>query len=243
MADKLDQIRVLLFDTFGTTADWRGSLTRELAAFGQAAGRSADWDALAVEWRSLYQPAVASVRDGERLWAGFEELHRETLDMLLPKYGLNTLSDVERDELVLLWRRLEGWPDAVEGLMKLKRDRIIGAFSNGTTRQLVEMARFAGFPWDVILAADQFQTYKPAPALYEGALRVLQAAPETVMLVAAHNNDLQAAAKQGMRTAFVYRPTEDSEPQGEYTCVARDFVDLAEQLAGSKEHPGDRVSF
>ncbi len=223
-------VKILLFDTFGTTADWRGSLTRHLSAFGAQTGRAADWEALAVEWRSLYQPAVAPVRDGERLWAGFEELHRETLDALLPKYGLNTLSDAERDRLVLLWRKLDGWPDAVGGLARLTGDRILGAFSNGTTRQLVDMARYAGFPWDVILAADQFQTYKPSSALYEGALRLLQAAPETVMLVAAHNNDLQAAARAGMRTAFIHRPTEDPEPTAAYTCSARDFHDLAAQL-------------
>ncbi len=230
MADKQMKIQILLFDTFGTTADWRGSLTRYCTSLGEQWGRHADWEAFAVEWRSLYQPAIAPVRNGERLWAGFEELHRETLDALLPKHGLNTLSDAERDRLVLGWRELAGWPDAVEGLQALKKRYILGAFSNGTTRQLVEMARFAGFPWDVILAADQFQTYKPAPALYEGALHLLEAPPATVMLVAAHNNDLQAGARAGMRTAFIYRPSEDPEPTADYTYTARDFSDLARQL-------------
>ena len=31
-------IRVLLFDVFGTTVDWRSSITAELGQFGQAYG-------------------------------------------------------------------------------------------------------------------------------------------------------------------------------------------------------------
>lgn len=112
----------------------------------------------------------------------------------------------------------------------MKTNAIVGAFSNGTTRQLVTMAKHGGLPWDLILGADQFGTYKPAPELYLGALRLLQAPPETVVLVAAHNADLRAAASHGMRTAFVHRSTEDREPEVAYSYTARDFKDLAAQL-------------
>ncbi len=226
-----NSMEILLFDTFGTTVDWRGSLTRYCAGLSQELGLKADWEALATEWRSLYQPAIAPVRDGKRLWAGFDELHRETLDSLLPKYGLNTLRDADRDRMVQGWRLLSGWPDTVGGLHTLKESYILGAFSNGTTRQLVDMARHGGLPWDVILGADQFGIYKPAPAMYLGALRLLEAPAEAVLLVAAHNNDLQAAASHGIRTAFIYRSTEDPEPTADYTYTARDFNDLAAQLA------------
>lgn len=222
---------MLLFDTFGTTADWHGSLTAYCGRIGAERGFAADWPALVTEWRSLYPQAVALVREGKRPWAGFDELHRETLDGILPKYGLGTLADADRHVLVRGWDLLIGWPDAVDGLLQLKQQYVIGAFSNGTTRQLVDMAKHAGFAWDVILGADQFATYKPAPAMYLGALRLLNAPAETVMLVAAHNSDLQAAASHGLQTAFIYRPTEDLEPTAAYTCRARDFKDLAAQLA------------
>ncbi len=226
----MTEVQALLFDTFGTTADWKGSLTRYCARLGAELGREADWEALVVEWRSLYKPAIAPVREGKRFWAGFDELHRETLDSLLPKYGLNSLRDEERDRLVAGWHLLAGWPDAVPGLRALKGRFIVGAFSNGTTRQLVDMAKYAGFPWDVVIGADQFRTYKPAPAMYAGALRLLGAPARAVMLVAAHNQDLQAAASLGMRTAFVYRATEDPKPTARYTYTARDFHHLAAQL-------------
>ncbi|WP_255424374.1 haloacid dehalogenase type II [Acidipila sp. EB88] len=219
-----------MFDTFGTTADWKSSLVEHCAAIAAAAGLRADWPAFVTEWRSLYQPAIAPVRDGQRLWADFDELHRETLDTLLPKYALNTLSDADRDHMVYGWHLLHGWPDTVQGLTRLRQRHILGALSNGTTRQLVDMAKRSAFPWDVIFGADQWQTYKPAPALYLGALKLLKAPASSVVMVAAHNNDLQAAQNHGLQTAFIHRPTEDPAPTARYTYIATDFNDLATQL-------------
>ncbi len=236
MFAKLPTPQIILFDTFGTTVDWRGSLTRYCAALGAELGRTADWESLVTEWRALYKPAIAPVREGKRFWAGFDELHRETLDQLLPKYGLNTLSDEERDRFVHGWHLLTGWPDAVEGLHRLRPHFLLGAFSNGTTRQLIDMAKHAGLPWDVVLGADQFRTYKPDPAMYEGALRLLAAPAEQVLLVAAHNQDLQAAGRLGLQTAFLYRPTEDPKPTFHSTYTARDFHDLAAQLVPTERN-------
>jgi 2-haloacid dehalogenase len=61
--------------------------------------------------------------------------------------------------------------------------------------------------------------------------------PEKVMLVAAHEHDLQAAQKQGLKTAYVHRPLEHGPgkapaipPPGRYDFVAKSLLDLAEQL-------------
>ena len=61
--------------------------------------------------------------------------------------------------------------------------------------------------------------------------------PAEVMMVAAHERDLEAAKKLGRRTAFVHRPLEHGPgkaspiPQsGKFDFVAKDFLDLADQL-------------
>jgi 2-haloacid dehalogenase len=61
--------------------------------------------------------------------------------------------------------------------------------------------------------------------------------PDEVCLVAAHNGDLAAARKCGLRTAFVPRPTEhgpgqktDLRPEQDWDLVASDFEQLADQL-------------
>ncbi|HSV01279.1 MAG TPA: hypothetical protein VLI91_14355 [Roseiarcus sp.] len=61
--------------------------------------------------------------------------------------------------------------------------------------------------------------------------------PRQVCLVAAHNGDLAAARRCGLRTAFIPRPTEhgpeqtiDFRPEGDWDMVARDLMDLAGRL-------------
>ena len=76
-----------------------------------------------------------------------------------------------------------------------------------------------------------------------GGLARLAGSPEgegarsQVMLVAAHNGDLVAAKKTGMRTAFVRRATEyglnetsAQKAEHDFDYVAESFIDLAEQL-------------
>jgi 2-haloacid dehalogenase len=57
------------------------------------------------------------------------------------------------------------------------------------------------------------------------------------MLVAAHHNDLRAAASHGLATAFVFRPAEHGPAQAagaqatrEYTFAVADFGALADAL-------------
>ncbi len=128
------------------------------------------------------------------------------------------------------WHFLQPWPDVVPALHRLKKHFVIGPLSNGTVRQMVDLARFGGLPWDVVFGADLFRTYKPASAIYQGAAKLLELRPEQILMVAAHNEDLEAAQKQGMQTCFVRRPTEDAEATGTFTFVVDDFEHLARTL-------------
>ncbi len=220
----------MLFDVFGTVTDWKSSLTRRCERFGTERGLTVDWEALIVEWRSRYKPAVEPVREGKRPWADFDELQREELDTLLPHYGLNALSDEDRQFLVHGWHRTEPWPDAVPALHRLRERYILAPLSNGTVRQLTNTAKHAGLPWDLVLGADIFRNYKPAPKLYRDALALVGSPAGRVVMVAAHNYDLEGAQAAGMRTAFIVRQTEDPQPISQYDFVATDLQDLAAQL-------------
>ncbi|HEX6267783.1 MAG TPA: haloacid dehalogenase type II [Burkholderiales bacterium] len=232
-------IRACLFDVFGTVVDWRSSVSRELAGF--AAERHLppiDWVEFTLEWRKLYQPSMEEVRSGRRPWTVLDVLHRESLDALLERYRVQGLSEADIDHLNRAWHRLDPWPDAVEGLTRLKRKRIIAPCSNGNIALMVNMARRAGLPWDCILGAETARAYKPMPEAYLASCRQLGLAPAQVMMVAAHNGDLKAAKAQGLATAFVPRPLEHGPGQStdlaaDPACVdvaARDFVDLAAKL-------------
>jgi len=230
-------IKALGFDVFGTVVDWRTSVAREAEAVGRAKGNAVDWTAFAVAWRKLYQPQMQRVRSGELPWTKLDDLHRMSLDRLIVEFGLKGLSEEETDHLNRAWHRLDPWPDAVPGLTRLKTRYALTTLSNGNVALMVNMAKRAGLPWDAILGAEPTRHYKPDPEAYLGTADYLGVRPDQLMLVAAHNGDLAAASKVGLRTAFVPRPkehgpgqTRDLTPDGAWDFVATDFEDLARQL-------------
>jgi len=236
MAD-LDSVQALTFDVFGTVVDWRRSIIREGEVLGRAKGLTVDWAKFADTWRGLYQPMLSRVRNGELPWTKLDTLHRMSLDRLLVDFGIAGLSEAEIDHLNRAWHRLDPWPDAVEGLTRLRRRFILATCSNGNVAMMVDMARRAGLPWDAILGAETARHYKPQPEAYLITAELLGLRPEQCMMVAAHNGDLAAAAGCGLRTAFVPRPEEhgpgqntDLAPRRDYDAVAKDFVDLALKL-------------
>jgi 2-haloacid dehalogenase len=233
----LGDVKALCFDVFGTVVDWRGSIAREAALFFEGRGIQRDWHAFADTWRGRYQPAMEEVRSGRRPWIRLDDLHRENLSSVLDEYGVGGLSDAEIDHLNRAWHRLDPWPDAVDGLTRLQRKYILATLSNGNVALMVNMAKRAGLPWDVILGAEVARAYKPQPEAYLRSAEFLDLDPHECMMVAAHNGDLVAARDCGFRTAFVRRPTEhgpdqrtDLEPEHHFDVVAEDFVDLAHKL-------------
>ena len=225
-----------MFDVFGTVVDWRGSIARDLSAWGVARGIAIDWALFADDWRAGYQPAMAPVRDGKVPFRIIDTLHRELLDRLLVKYGLTQLSEAEKDHVNRIWHRLDPWPDAVSGLWRLKQRFTIGTLSNGNVALLVNMAKHAGLPWDVVLSAELARNYKPDSSVYRLAPNLLGVEPGAVIMVAAHEGDLVAAAKSGLRTAYIARPLEfgpgrkpHDDPAG-VDLVVRDFTQLADRL-------------
>ena len=225
--------KILAFDIFGTVVDWHGSIVRELELLYP----QVDGNAFALAWRAGYQPAMQRVRSGELGWVRIDELNRMILDAMLPTFGLEHLSEAERQHLNRVWHRLEAWPDSVEGLLRLKTHYTLCTLSNGNIGLLTNMAKRAGLPWDCILSAEVFRAYKPDPATYLGVAKVFDVAPEQVMLCAAHHDDLAAARACGLQTAYIERPFEygatqvkDISPKSGNDLHARDMVQLAELL-------------
>jgi 2-haloacid dehalogenase len=235
----MSDVKALLFDTFGTIVDWRGSLIADFTAWGEARGIRADWTALVDSWRGAYRPSMDEVRrNPERGFLTLDELQRQSVEPLAAKLGITGLSTADFDYLTLGWHRLKPWPDSVPGLTRLKAKHVISPLSNGNVALMTNLAKYAGLPWDVILCAEIFQHYKPDPETYLGAAKLLGLKPEQVMMVAAHNGDLKAAKAQGLATAFVPRPTEhgpgqktDLVPDMAFVDIApKDFVELAAKV-------------
>lgn len=233
-------LRVLAFDVFGTVVDWRSGITRESADFLARIGRSdIDAAAFADEWRARYQPAMAAVRDAMRPFVILDILHREMLEAALTERGVESaaLDPALLEDWTRAWHRLDPWPDAVEGLTRLRARSPVVTLSNGNIALMLEMARRGGLPWDAILGAEVPRPYKPAPEAYLATAAILAIAPSELCLVAAHHSDLAAARRAGLLTAYVDRPMErggapapDRDQRQDWDWQSDSLTDLAVQL-------------
>jgi len=186
-------VKAILFDTFGTIVNWRGSIIDEARAWGQARGIDRDWPRFADRWRSGYMPAMHRVRTGELPWTKLDDLHRMLLEDLLQEFEIKGLSEDEKDHWNRVWHRLRPWSDSIPGLTRLKRKFTIAPCSNGNIALLNNMAKFSGLPWDLILGAELARHYKPDPEAYLTSVALLGLQPEEVMMCACHLGDLAAA--------------------------------------------------
>lgn len=226
-------VDALFFDVFGTLVDWRGTIAREASAL---LGRPIDGEAFADAWRAEYQPGMEGVRFGNRGYVRLDILHRENLDRILPRFGLDDLDDETRGRLTLLWHRLDAWPEVEFGLSRLRRLFRLAPVSNGNIGLMVDLARHNGFHWDAVLGAEIARDYKPKPAVYLASAEALGLPPSRCMMVAAHSSDLAAAGACGLRTAHVARADEygpgsgESGPTVPVDVAAASLTELAEML-------------
>ncbi len=230
-------VKALFFDVFGTLVDWRTSVARESALTLAPLGYTLDWLAFAESWRNRYQPAMEEVRSGARAYVKLDVLHRENLVKILREFSVHDLPDSTISELSLrAWRKLDAWPDVVEGLRRLRGKALIAPVSNGNISLMADLARHNGVCWDAILGADIAQDYKTNARVYDAACAAFDLRPEECAMVAAHTRDLQAAAARGLKTIHIARPDEngpgrgEARPSGPVDIAARDLLALADIL-------------
>lgn len=235
--DGFADVKLLVFDTFGTVVDWRSVIIEEGRQLSRLKGFSLDWAAFADEWRGAYGPSMNKVRTGELPWTKLDVLHRMSLDALLAKHGITTLTEAEKAEFNRVWHRGRPWPDSVAGLTRLKKRFTIAPLSNGNISLLTDMAKRGGLPWDCILGAELVRHYKPDQETYLSPAEFFDLKPAEVMMVAAHQGDLQVPKRLGLRTAYIHRPYEGGSAgpgqlpaAGSFDIIVHDLRELATTL-------------
>ena len=235
----ISKIKFLIFDTFGTVVDWHGQIVEEGEVLGRKYDFVIDWHKFANDWRMSYFDATRAIAAGTREWEKIDSVFEKIMYELLDKYKIiGIIPEEELQGFSTVWHRLKGWDDTVEGLRRLKSKYMIGPFTNGDFRLILDMAKNADLNWDFIITADIFKKFKPDPSIYVDVVKFLDVDPEEVMMVAAHPFDLDGAVEVGCATAYVTRPEEfgpDSgyvEPAGrhENDVTLPDFNALADYL-------------
>lgn len=128
---------------------------------------------------------------------------------------------------------LSPFEDAMEGLRKIRGHFRLVALSNGEQwliDHLVEKRMPAIF--DKTISVQEAGVFKPHPAVYRTASRLLDVEPEEIMMVSSHSFDVLGARACGYYAAYVNRyelPREETPHQPNMEVA--DFIQLAARLA------------
>ena len=170
-------------------------------------------------------------------WTPPDTILQNATAALLPIQQLGSRAPAAIQDFFDLWRALPPWPDVAAGMQALHQHYTLAVLSNMSIATGTALRAHAGLPFDKVLSGETVQAYKPNPAVYQMAVSSLNVSPAEILMVAAHNYDLDAARGQGFRTAFVARPTEQgpagspgNHPDPSFDFNATSLIDLAQQL-------------
>jgi 2-haloacid dehalogenase len=190
------QFDALVFDAYGTLYDVH-SVARgcERLFPGQGMALSRLWRAKQLEYtwlRSLmgrYAPFSAVTRDAlaHACEALGLELAREGADALMAEYlSLDTYAEV---------------PKAFSSLVGIKK----AILSNGSPDLLGPLVAHSGLELDAVISVDELGVYKPAPQVYELAVRRLEVPKERIGFVSSNCWDALGAKSFGFSVFWVNR--------------------------------------
>ena len=234
---KPGSVRALTFDVGGTVLDWHGGMVAELRRLAERKGIQGEWPGVVNKWRRRSLSTMLGEREGELAEMNIDGVHRLTLEQVLRENDIAGLTGPELDDLAAAWHRLAPWPDAPDGIARLRGKLLVSTLTILSVSLIVDVSRRAPFHWDYIFSCEMIGQYKPRPIAYQTGAKWLGLRPEECMMVACHNFDLLAAQKVGFRTAFIHRPNEwgpepppQPTPDPSIDIVANDLNDLADKL-------------
>ena len=111
--------------------------------------------------------------------------------------------------------RLPAHRDVKPALLILRQAGLVtAALSNNPLPVVQQQLQLGGLAplFDEIMSVDEVGALKPAPEVYDFAVRRLDLAPGSIWMVAAHGWDIARATRRGLRGAFVARPGQSPDP-------------------------------
>ncbi|MGH6816410.1 MAG: haloacid dehalogenase type II, partial [Hyphomicrobiaceae bacterium] len=230
------EAQVLIFDLYGTVVDMQSGLTEAVTPFLQQKGWTGSPSSFVTWWRRTHfeDSLVDALLD--RGHTPYRRIGHRAVGHVLERCAIaHTQDDVT--ELVACIERLKPFADVVPALEKLARRYKSIVLSNGDRDMLDAAKPHIGFSFDLMISVQEAGFFKPHPAAYTAAERIVAGRWPHVersgcLFVANHPFDCIGAKAYGFRTVFVNRR---KRPFGQSPCqpdlVVPDFAGLADALA------------
>ena len=186
----------VVFDAYGTLYDVHSVVRGCERLF---AGRGMELSRL---WRAK-QLEYTWLRSLMGRYAPFSAVTREALAHACEALGLE-LGREGVEALMAEYRALALFPDVPGSLQRMK-DVKRAILSNGSPDMLEPLVAHSGLELDAVLSVDPLRLYKPAPQVYELAVRRLDAPKERIGFVSSNCWDALGAKSFGFTVFWVNR--------------------------------------
>lgn len=194
----MPDVRAFAFDAYGTLFDVHSVVEacREVTA---------DPEALSLQWRAK-QLEYTWLRALMGRYVDFWEVTRAALRFALRHLKVEaTEAQVER--LMQAYLSLRPFPEVPETLKTLYPRHVLAILSNGSPRMLQAAVESSGLtPYlHHVLSVDGIRTYKPNPAVYDLAPKVLGVSKESMVFVSSNAFDVIGAKAFGLPVCWCNR--------------------------------------
>ncbi|MDO6620064.1 MULTISPECIES: haloacid dehalogenase type II [unclassified Shewanella] len=218
----------LAFDVYGTLINTHGLLAQLQTLVGDKAfGFSTTWREKQLEY---------SFRRGlMNNYVPFSECTRQALDYTCLYYQIS-LSSSQKQALLERYKTLPAFAEVKQGLLAFKAQGYrLFAFSNGTAKAVEQLLQTAGLIelFEAIVSADEINTFKPNPAIYQHFLQVSGSVASQTWLISSNSFDVTGAISAGLKAAWVKRsPTAIFDPwEIQPNVIATDLLALDNMMS------------
>jgi 2-haloacid dehalogenase len=192
------RLDALVFDAYGTLFDVH-SVARRCESFWPSRGA-----ALSQAWRAK-QLEYTWLRSLMGRYCPFSQVTRDALAYACEALRLQ-LTVPQMEALMGEYLMLEPYPEVSASLKKLA-GRKLAILSNGSPDMLAPLVSNQGFSalFSQVLSVDELRIYKPAPQVYELAVRKLDVAKENIGFVSSNGWDALGAKAFGFTVFWINR--------------------------------------
>ena len=212
----------LVFDAYGTLFDVHSVLQHcDRCWPGKGAQVTQLWRAKQLEYtwqRSLMQ-----------CYAPFSTVTRDALAYTCEALGLD-LTAAQMEGLMGEYLMLAAYPDVASALQKLK-GRKLAILSNGSPDMLLPLVSHSNLSFDAVISVDELKIFKPAPQVYELAMKKLGVPREGVGFVSSNCWDAMGAKSFGFTVYWINRAAAPVDRLGfKPDAILKSLGDLPEVL-------------
>ena len=197
-------VKVCMFDQYGTVVDMQGGLTAIATPFLKAKGWGGDPNSFVTWWRRTHFENSMIDALLHRAHTPYREIGHRAVAHVMDRAGIeHTKEDVRY--LVGEIEKLKPFPEVPAALEKLHTKYRLVVLSNGDPDMLETAKKYHGIAFDRVISVAEANSFKPHVATYTKAAELLGLNMDQILFVANHAFDCIGAKSAGMRTAFIDR--------------------------------------